>query len=246
MIDIHSHILPAIDDGAESLSVAAKMCRLAAEDGCTAILATPHQRTPSWWNCEPAEMDRSLDELRAAVGNTPELHLGAEIRVDSLLLEALVDIDESGIVPLAGSRYLLLEFNRRGLGRLDPEGLTHELRLQGWRPIYAHPEFVPEFSREPDPMQRVIERGGLFQVTAMSLTGGFGRRIRTRAEGMVAAGLVHFIASDAHDLAHRPPGLRRVHELLSTKHSKSLADRLTLENPRAVLDNRPIESEPTW
>ena len=79
MIDIHSHILPAIDDGAESLEVAVGMCRAAAADGCTAIVATPHQRTPSWWNCEPRELRLAFEELRSAVGTSVELHLGAVV-----------------------------------------------------------------------------------------------------------------------------------------------------------------------
>lgn len=242
MIDIHSHILPAIDDGAASLAMAAEMCRRAADDGCTAMVATPHQRNPTWWNCEREELDGLLSELREQVGGTPELHLGGEIRIDGRILDALTDTEGSGIVPLARSRYVLLEFERTGLGRLDAEALTHEITLMGRHPIYAHPEFVPELVNDPEQMRRIVDRGGFFQVTAMSLTGGFGRRVRRRAEAMVELGLVHFIASDAHDLSRRPPGLRRAHESLSSTLGSSLADRLTIENPRAVLDNRSIEA----
>lgn len=240
MIDIHTHVLPAVDDGAGSLEVAVEMCRMAADDGCTVMLATPHQRTPTWWNSEPGDLDRGLEDLRTAVGDSPELRLGAEIRVDSRLLDALADVGESGVLALAGSRYLLLELDRRGFGRLDPEALTHELRLQDWTPIFAHPEFIPGLANEPETMAAIVRTGGLFQITAMSLTGDFGRRIRKISERMVAAGLIHFVASDAHDLARRPPGLQRVHTLLTETFGADLANRLTFENPQAILENRPI------
>lgn len=240
MIDIHSHILPAVDDGAENLDMAVSMCRLAATDGCTAILATPHQRTPTWWNCAPEELRAKLDALQRAVGDTPRLYLGAEVRVDAGLLTALAKPEQGGTLALAGSRYLLLEFNRRGLGGLDAEGLTHELRLEGWRPIFAHPEFIPELAQDLELMRRLVETGALFQLTAMSLTGGFGRRLRLIAEEMLEADLIHFVASDAHNSSKRPPGLSRAFRHLTRKYGEALGRRLTFENPLAVVENRPI------
>lgn len=240
MIDIHSHILPAVDDGAANMDTAAEMCRLAAIDGCTAILATPHQRTPSWWNCEPASLRTTLDALESQVGAMPRLFLGAEIRVDKGLLNALAEPDQGGALALAGSRYLLLEFDRRGLGGLDAEGITQELRLEGWRPIFAHPEFVPELATDLELMRRIVQAGALFQATAMSLTGDFGRRLRSIAEGMIEANLIHFAASDAHDPTRRPPGLSRAYRHLTSKYGEAIARRLTSENPQAVVENRPI------
>ncbi len=240
MIDIHSHILPAVDDGAVDFDTAAEMCRLAALDGCTAILATPHQRTPSWWNCEGETLCSTLEALQSAVGATPRLYLGAEVRIDPRLLSALAEPDLGGTLALAGSTYLLLEFDRRGLRGLDAEGLAQELRLEGWRPIFAHPEFVPELAQDLDLMRRLVQAGALFQVTAMSLTGDFGRRPRVLAESMVEADLIHFAASDAHDISRRPPGLSRAHRHLAGKYGEALARRLTSENPRAVIENRPI------
>jgi len=241
MIDVHSHILPAVDDGAESMEVAVEMCRLAARDGCTAILATPHQRTPTWWNCEPEALRAKLESLQSAVGDTPRLYLGAEVRVDDSLLSVLAEPGYGGTLTLAGSRYLLLEFNRRGLGGLDVEGLAQELRLAGWRPIFAHPEFIPELMNDLDIMRRLTDKKAMFQLTAMSLTGGFGRRRRAIAERMLEAGLIDFIASDAHDLSRRPPGLSRVFRLLEQTGGESLARRLLFENPLAVVEDRPIQ-----
>ena len=240
MIDIHSHILPAVDDGAVDLDTAAEMCRLAAIDGCTAILATPHQRTPNWWNCEGEKLSSTLETLQSTVGATPRLYLGGEVRVDSGLLNALAEPDLDGTLTLAGSTYLLLEFDRRGLGGLDAQGLTQELRLEGWRPIFAHPEFIPELAQDLDLMRRLVQTGALFQVTAMSLTGDFGRRLRVLAESMVEADLIHFAASDAHDLTTRPPGLSRARRHLASKYGEALARRLTSENPQAVVENRPL------
>lgn len=244
MIDIHSHLLPALDDGAADLAMAVEMCRLAAADGCTDIFATPHQRTPSWWNCEPSELETGLERLRSAIGGEPSIHLGAEIRVSMELLTALAEPDRGGALPLAGSRYLLLEFDRRGMGHLDPEGFTQELRLEGWRPIFAHPEFIPDLARDLELMRRLERAGACFQITAMSLTGAFGKRTRTVARAMVEAGLIHFVASDAHNLTRRPPGLRDAYRYLADAHGQAIARRLTVENPRAVVENRPIHRSP--
>lgn len=240
MIDIHSHVLPGVDDGAESLGVALEMCRMARRDGCVAVIATPHQRTSAWWNSQPDLLDDRLRALEAVVGDSPRLFLGGEVRVDSGLLTALAEPDLTGIQALGNSRYLLLEFDRRGIGTLDAEGLVQELRLEGWRPVFAHPEFIPELAQNLDLMRALLAQGALFQLTAMSITGDFGKRIRTRARQMAAADLVQFIASDAHDTSRRPPGLSRARAWLEKEFGEERAHRVTYENPRAVLEDRPI------
>jgi protein-tyrosine phosphatase len=238
MIDIHSHVLPGIDDGADDLSVAAAMCRLAAEDGCEAMVMTPHQRTPAWENTDRDHLDALRSEVEAATGGRPRLYPGGEIRVDDHLLDELAELPVSGLVPLADSRYLLLEFNRFGMPP-DPLELTHELRVAGWVPVYAHPEHIPFLADDLDLMARLSGLGALFQVTADSLTGDHGRLTRDRATRMVDAGLVHFVASDAHGTQHRPPGLSRVREAIARRWGEDTAFALTERNPRAVVEDRP-------
>ena len=243
MIDLHCHILPGIDDGAVTVDEAAEMCRLAAADGCEVLVATPHQRHSSWWNTNRHELESLRRQVEAKTGPKPKLLLGAEIRIGSGLLEDLDRLPDSGILPLAGSRYLLLEFDRHGLGP-DPEWLVHELRLTEWHPIFAHPELIPDLASDFDLMQNLAAMGALFQVTAMSVLGGFGSRIQDSVDQMIDRKLVHFVASDAHGLDWRPPGLGEARDAIAERWDERLADRLTSDNPRTVIENRSIPGIP--
>lgn len=239
MIDIHTHVLPGIDDGADDLAAAVAMCRLAAADGCEALVATPHQRTPTWDNCDHQALEELFARLREEVGDTIELHLGAEVRVDSGLLAELAGDTGQGPLPLAGSRWLLLELDRHGL-QIDPEDLVHELVVAGWRPIFAHPEFIPALAADLGRVGELAAAGAFFQITAMSLTGDFGRTPRQVCRELLDRGLVHFVASDAHGVEHRPTGLARAHRALAEHWGAETAILLTRDNPRAVLEDRPL------
>ena len=237
MIDLHCHILPGVDDGARDLAEAVRMCRLAAADGCEAMVATPHQRRGTWWNCDPEELEALRLALAAAVGPELAIYPGGEVHVDAQLL---ADLAQGGPLPLAGSRYLLIEFD----GADRPEEameLVHELAVDGWRPILAHPEFVPWMAEDEETVARLVELGAAAQVTAMSVTGDFGRRPQAVAMGLVEAGLAHFVASDSHGVSRRPPGLKRAYEALATRFDEATARRLAIDNPRAVLADRPLD-----
>jgi len=239
MIDLHCHVLPGIDDGARSLEVAVAMCRLAAAEGCEALVATPHQRRGVWWNCDGAALDGLREELQAAVGVRPRILPGGEIRIDSQLLAELARLPESGLQPLAGSRYLLLEFDGGGRPRQAIE-LVHELVIAGWRPVLAHPELIPWLADDTPLVERLVELGAATQVTAMSVTGDFGHRPEAAAHRLIEAGLAHFLASDAHDLYRRPPGLRRARTEVAARWGEEVAQQLTDDNPRAVVADLPL------
>ncbi len=239
MIDLHCHVLPGIDDGARSLEIAAAMCRLAAADGCTALVATPHQRRGGWWNCDAAALAALRRAVQEEVGGEPVLFPGGEVHVDSQLLAEIGRMPESGIQPLAGSRYLLIEFDAAGRAREAIE-LVHELVVAGWRPILAHPEMLSWLADDPALVERLVELGATVQVTAMSLTGDFGRRPEADAWRLLEAGLVHFVASDAHDLYRRPPGLRRAYRAIAQRLGEEPARRLVSDNPRAVVEDLPL------
>jgi protein-tyrosine phosphatase len=239
MIDLHAHILPAVDDGAQTLDEAARMCRLAAEDGCEILIATPHQRHELWENAEPGVLEGSLLRLQASVGQRPRLLLGAEVHVDSELLPELVPFSSGSVLSLADSRYLLLEFDRED-SVVDPEWLIHELAVCGWFPILAHPEFIPWLAEDLALVERLVERGALVQITAMSLTGEFGRPLADWTHQLMAAGIAHFVASDCHGPRWRPPGLRRAYETVARSWDDETAWRLFSENPQAVIEDRPL------
>ena len=239
MIDLHLHVLPGVDDGPDTLDESAEMCRLAAADGCTALIATPHLRHCRWPEQDPVHLREVLERLRNDVGSSLEIRLGGELRIDSSLLEDFEPPRASTCIPLADSNYLLLEFSRAGVGP-GAEALIHEIQLLGWRPILAHPEFIPMLANDSALMERLVGIGALFQVTAMSLTGEFGRMVRRATIGFIDASLVHFVASDAHGRSGRTPGLSRARREISRRWGDQSAKELTEDNPLAVLENREI------
>lgn len=241
MIDLHCHILPGIDDGAFDLAESVAMCRLAAADGCEVMVATPHQHHPTWWNGDCARLAALVAMVQEAVGERPLVLPGAEIRVDDQILSDIDRLPGGCLQPLAGTRSLLLELDRRG-PTVDAVELVHEVSVAGWRPILAHPEMFPWLMARMDLLERLVERGAFLQITAMSLTGRFGRRAEGACRELLDRGLVHFVASDAHGIDHRPPGLSEAFRVLRAGWGESIARALTHGNPLAVLEDRPIEA----
>lgn len=242
MIDLHCHILPGVDDGARSLEESVALCRAAERDGCEALVATPHQRHPLWWNEDLSRLESLRRDLARQLNGTPRIFLGGEVRGDSELLSAL---DRLSVAPtvstLAGSRYLLLEFDPLGVGP-DPEELVHETRVLGLFPIIAHPECTGWLSRDIPLVARLIDAGASIQITGSSLLGDFGRRPQECARELVDRGLVHFVASDCHRVDHRPPQLARAREELSKRWGDAVCHRLLVANPRRVLSDRPLRA----
>jgi len=239
-VDLHCHLLPGVDDGARSFEESVLMCRLAAGDGCEAMVATPHQRRGEWWNSDREQLAALADELQGMVEPGFRVHLGGEIHVDAELLSEVEKLPAGGgILPLAGSRYLLIELDSNGTPR-EAIHLVHELVVAGWWPVLAHPEFVPWLAADPELVARLVSLGALTQVTAMSVTGDFGRRPQACTWALLDAGLVHFLASDSHNTRRRPPGLRRAHDLIAGRWGGETARRLAADNPRAVVENRPL------
>jgi protein-tyrosine phosphatase len=253
MIDLHCHILPGIDDGARTLEQAVEMCRVAAASGCEAMVATPHQRRGDWWNCDRAAIELLRRQLQEAAGPSPRILTGGEIRVDAQLLADLAALrppagpaaDDTVVeapLPLAGSRYLLLEFSSAASAP-EAADLVHELVVAGWRPVLAHPELIPWMAEDVAVMAHLTSLGATAQVTAMSVTGDFGRRAQADSHRLIERGLAHFVASDCHDLKRRPPGLEQAWTVIAGRWGDETARQLLLDNPRAVVANRPLPAE---
>ena len=239
MVDLHAHLLPGVDDGAADIDEAIAMCRRAAADGITAAVVTPHQRHEQWPNTDRDALRAGFETLRRAAPAGLGLALGAEIAVDSELVDEVESLPGGNLLPLAGSRYLLLELPVQP-GGPEPRAVVHELVVAGWRPIVAHPERIPWLAGEPDLLTSLVERGALLQLTAMAVTGEFGGRARECCAYLLDADLAHFVASDAHDAVRRPPVLSEAFRAIAGGWGEERARRLMEDNPQAVLADRAI------
>lgn len=201
MIDIHSHILPGLDDGSCDLDESIAMAEEAVREGIATIIATPHHANGKYWN-EAAQVRDAVSALREALAsrNIPlNVVEGQEIRVYRDLLD---DIQSGSAITLAGSPYILLEFPSSRIPE-RVEDLIHELKLLGLTPIIAHPERNAEIASQPDKLLRFVQLGALSQVTSHSINGLFGKSVQECSVQLCRRNLVHFISSDAHNLSNR-------------------------------------------
>lgn len=241
MIDLHSHILPGIDDGARTLEDSVELCRAAARDGVTTIVATPHIREGRWDNRRSGIASR-VDELRAELarrGVPLEVVLGAEVYFACGVLEAL----QEGAFPTYadGRRYFLFELPNHFIAR-QVQDLIFECRTAGITPVVAHPERNPQLMASPELLEEVARMGVLFQVTAMSVTGRFGREARKGADQLLARGLVHVVASDAHNASSRPAVLSEAYARVASTWGEERARELFVANPARVLAGEEVDT----
>ena len=239
MIDLHSHILPGVDDGAATMDDALEMARAAAAAGIAAVAATPHVRGGEPIRAEA--MQAGLAELRRALagaGVELEVHGGGEVDLDRL--EALPPDELKGFGLGGNPAYLLVEFPYQGWP-LDAPRLLFDLRLAGITPVLAHPERNAAVQAKPERLRELVDAGALVQVTAGSLAGRFGSTNRRTAEALVANGLAHLVASDAHDAGRRGWDLPAARAAVG---DPALARWLVEEMPRAIVERQPLQPRP--
>ncbi|MDX6427402.1 MAG: protein-tyrosine phosphatase [Gaiellaceae bacterium] len=235
MIDLHSHVLPGLDDGAADLDEAVAICRAAAADGTRVLAATPHVRDD--YPTTPEQMERALAAVRAAAGDGVRLVGGGEI--DLAWLER--PREELARFALAGNpKYLLVETPYRGWPLDLPEKLFR-LQAVGITPVLAHPERNAEVQQRPELLEPVVAAGTLVQLTAASVDGRTGRRARACAATLLERNLAHLLASDAH-----APGVRAIgmSAAAATLGDEALAHWLTVEVPGAIVENEPLPPRP--
>ena len=239
MIDLHSHVLAGVDDGARTLEDSRELARRAAAEGITAIAATPHVRADYPTSLE--QMEAGVAELRAdfAEQRIPvEILHGGEIDLDAMT--RLTQEDLRGFTIAQSGRYLLVEFPYRGWP-LGLEQQLFDLALTGITPILAHPERNASVQEEPGRLTAFVERGGLVQITAASLDGRIGRRSKKAAEELIAGGHAHLLASDAHTPEVREVGLAGAVEALA---DDELAHYLTEAAPAAIVAGESLPPRP--
>jgi protein-tyrosine phosphatase len=243
-IDLHSHILPGVDDGPPTLSGSLELARTAVAAGTGQIVATPHINEDHF--ISPLEVPAAvsaLGERLAAARIDLVVRAGGEIAMPRLL--DLQD-DELDSLGLGGGPYLLLE-SPFGIAVGAFEPLVHDVLRRGHRVLLAHPERSPAFQRDPERLTALMRSGVLVQITAGSITGSFGERVRRFTAQLLREDLVHVVASDAHNHDKRPPGLNDA--VKAAEHDvPGIADRtawFTQDVPTAILAGEAIPpSEP--
>lgn len=240
MIDVHFHLLPGVDDGPADLDAALELARAAVRSGTTDVVATPHVNAT--WPNTPERIGAGVDSLRRHLRQHEiplRIHTGAEV---ALTLGMECSDDELARLTLGGGPWLLVEppHASRAIGL---EGLLVRLQHRGHKIILAHVERCPTFLADWQMVARLVDGGMLTSVTAGSLIGRFGGQVQRFTHHLLSAGLVHNVASDAHDLRGRPPGLSGE---LTRAGLEAQRPWLTAEVPRALLDGASIPLAPAW
>lgn len=238
VIDLHTHILPALDDGAKTLAAAVAMARMAVADGITHVACTPHVM-PGTYDNDTDSIERAFQMLSARLGEEGvalALVMGADIHATPDLLTQL----QNGRVPtIAGGRYFLFEPPHHVI----PPGidrLVRALLAADYVPILTHPERLTWIEQHYDIICALDAAGIAIQLTAASITGGFGSRAQYWSKRLLDEGRVDVIASDAHDTARRPPVLSWARDQIAKDYGAEFAASMTLKAPLAILRNEPL------
>jgi len=259
MIDLHAHILPGLDDGAETLDESIEMCWLSYQDGVRTIVATPHILKGIYSNnrstilAKVQELNDALKKLRVqssefggkdfdasthsliVASDAFKILPGADVHFSLDMLQLcengeIVTVNDKG-------RYLMVEFDSQGIP-YHAEDVLFQMIMHGIIPIITHPERNLEIARSPNRYYEIIKMGCLGQVTAMSLTGGFGPGVRRIAEKLLKNRLAHVIASDSHSINRRPPILSTALRATEKIVGKEEAQKMVTEYPEAVIEGR--------
>lgn len=222
MIDIHCHILPGVDDGAENEQVSLAMARQAVAEGITQIVATPHHRNRHWDNPRYSVLSMVKDLNQLFVQHQIDLTVlpGQEPRIfgemaDSTAEGELVTINENG-------KYILVEFPTQHVPRYAKQ-LFYDLQVKGITPVIVHPERNQEIFEHPEILYSFITDGALSQVTASSLIGKNGKKVRKRTLQFIENNLTQFVASDAHNVTERPFYIKEAINELNKEFGSELA-----------------------
>ena len=241
-IDIHSHIIPGVDDGSRDLETSIALLKMAVENGTTDIIATPHVidvSTNLTWDAirrHVEELQKIADEQEIPI----RIYPGAETELNWDLLE-LIRKDHSAFC-LAGSRYCLMEMPSLMLPA-NLEEMIYELQLMDIVPVLAHPERQMQLMENPEKLLALLKRGCMAQSNGGSLTGVFGPKPHAKVHMLINNNMVAFLGSDAHNLRHRNTNLAGAREKLVKHWGKPCATEILETRPRYILENKPLPDD---
>jgi protein-tyrosine phosphatase len=235
MIDIHSHILPEVDDGAKSWDVAVDMCRMALADGITHMVATPHANDRHSY--DRPHLTEVLAQLRAQTGTGLQLSLGCDFHLSYENLEGV--LENPHFYTIGETNYLLVELSNYSVP-VQISDCFRRLGDRGLTSIITHPERNPILQQTPQRVLEWVEEGCLVQITASALTGNWGERSEIICHWLLDRAAVHIMASDAHDNRHRVPVLSAARNAAARLVGTEYAQALVEGNPGAIVNGQPI------
>lgn len=236
MIDIHSHILPGLDDGAQDEETSLEMLRMAVRGRIDTIIATPHYNKHfSDADCETSRREcRNLSSIAMENGIEIDIVPGQEINIGV----DVVRLYNEGVIGCLGeTRYMLLELRYDDINDMDFEKI-YELSLRGVIPVIPHPERYDYIINKPSIINRLIEEGCLIQINTGSILGVFGKECKKTAELLIEHRAAHMIGTDCHSTGHRCPNLDECMKILK-KEDKEYANMLIYNNKK-LLNNEMI------
>ena len=240
MIDIHIHILPNVDDGANSMDEAINMARLAFDSGVEAMVVTPHSnQIKGFKNYNDNNLINLFDGFKNELIKHKidlNVYLGMEILASNDLVEKIMN---NKVIGLNKSRYYLVEFYFDDTIS-DIEIILKEMLKIGKIPLIAHPERYVSVQKEPWIIYRWLKLGCLIQINKGSIFGHFGKNAQITAKKLLDYRLVTVVASDGHSSMFRRPNMNEIQDYLELNYGIEYADKLLYMNPKAIIENREI------
>ena len=237
MIDIHSHILPGVDDGAQTEENSLDMARAAIKEGITTIVATPHHRNGKYDNERENILKwvETLSDLFEKEGIPLIVLPGQETRMNGDMIE---ELEEQIILPINDSKYVFVEFPSAHVPRYSSQ-MLFDIQVAGYIPIIVHPERNQELIEHPSRLYEFVKKGCLTQVTAASVVGKFGKNIQKFSQQLIESNLTHFIASDAHNTTSRGFVMNEAFETIKKQYGSDYFY-LLLENSELLIVNQNV------
>lgn len=233
LIDIHCHLVPGVDDGADTLYDAGKILQMEYWNGVSAVIATPHFR-PGMFETTQEKVDRQFQKVAQMAGKSRSgmrVYLGCEYHSAPSLV---TDLKEGRRPTMAGSRYVLVEFSGRHT-YTQIRNQIYELTAAGYRPIIAHAERYPCLVNDPLLIEELVNAGAQIQLTAASVMGEAGRSSKRFCKKMLKEHYVTYIATDAHDITYRKPDLGACASYVAKKYGVEYSKDIFINNPREII-----------
>lgn len=240
MIDIHCHILPAVDDGPVNVDESILMAREAVKEGIKTIVATPHHKNNTYINTKEqvlesvALLNQTLKKEEIPLNILP----GQESRIFGEILE---DYKNGDVLTINNTRYLFVEFPSSTVPRYA-DRLFFELQNEGIIPIIVHPERNKDLIENPIKLYQLVKNGALTQVTAASITGFFGKKIKKFSYQLLECNLTHFVSSDAHNIHNRSFKLAYAYSIIEKEFGLEYMHML-MDNSKFMVNDEIIEKE---